>query len=455
MSGGDYWPFVLPLPSRLGERVGFLSALFSSPVVTEILTMFGSRAEVCQSEAISALSHHSNKTVIGVLKRLVKVGVLEERSKIVRRGSRATKVKCYALTEIGRWYSLFLRDPDSLRWEELRRLVTELASLFLARILALWRGLGGNHRGLLQDVVGGLVRALAIDGERGERAAPVAVVVLGSMALDVYVGGPPKLFHGGSGANVAVCCASLGLPTAFVTRIPATVEALLLVTELRDRGVSLRGSLVDPEASLPICLVAEWSTEEPRIICNYDRGRPPVLTGVSDDLVALCREAKAIYLGEGVCRMYVELLNRLGGRGDRVLVFRPTLEGVEGYLEECLNLMPHGPIVLLNEGKLRRLEARGLNPPDLLRAGALAVVVTRGSSGATIYTGAGATHVAPPAPASVVDTVGAGDVFSAALMAALLRGADLLSAVKEAITAAARGVEVMGPRKCEALHRPQ
>jgi fructokinase len=51
-------------------------------------------------------------------------------------------------------------------------------------------------------------------------------------------------------------------------------------------------------------------------------------------------------------------------------------------------------------------------------AGVVAVIVTRGGEGALAWTAAGELRVAP-VPVAVVDTVGAGDTFQAALLAAL------------------------------------
>ena len=53
------------------------------------------------------------------------------------------------------------------------------------------------------------------------------------------------------------------------------------------------------------------------------------------------------------------------------------------------------------------------------------MIVTRGSQGATVYTGAGAIDVGAPAVA-VVDSVGAGDAFIGAVLVSLwiLLGAD-------------------------------
>jgi sugar/nucleoside kinase (ribokinase family) len=68
--------------------------------------------------------------------------------------------------------------------------------------------------------------------------------------------------------------------------------------------------------------------------------------------------------------------------------------------------------------------------------GAGAVVATDGSRGSHIYTSDGHRHV-PAFEVPVVSTLGAGDVFHGALLASLVRGAELVEAAREASAAAA------------------
>lgn len=96
-----------------------------------------------------------------------------------------------------------------------------------------------------------------------------------------------------------------------------------------------------------------------------------------------------------------------------------------------------------------------------LARGVRMVVVTRGGAGASAWTAAGAIHV-PPVPTPVVDTVGAGDTFQAALLATLAEGQRLspagLSALSqpaaaELLTFAARAAAVTCSRRGADLPR--
>jgi ribokinase len=116
-----------------------------------------------------------------------------------------------------------------------------------------------------------------------------------------------------------------------------------------------------------------------------------------------------------------------------------------------------GVILTPNEGELRRLPPAGDDgtaEPDedaavacLLGAGARAVIVTRGSRGATLFR-SGREPASFPAPrVEVVDTVGAGDAFNGALATALAAGLPLDTAVTAAVQAGAAACTGQGARQ--------
>jgi ribokinase len=106
-------------------------------------------------------------------------------------------------------------------------------------------------------------------------------------------------------------------------------------------------------------------------------------------------------------------------------------------------LLAVAPILTPNEP-----EARALGGADALaeRTGA-PVVVTRGALGAVVVAPGGGVPVTVAAPVvDVVDTTGAGDVFSGVLAAALAARRALPDAVAEAVAAASQSVAVAGAR---------
>lgn len=72
-------------------------------------------------------------------------------------------------------------------------------------------------------------------------------------------------------------------------------------------------------------------------------------------------------------------------------------------------------------------------------------IITLGGEGAVVFDGKAATHVAPY-KADVIDTLGAGDVFSGAFLHAILQGLDYTQAADIANFAASKVVAKFGPR---------
>lgn len=440
-----YWPFVLLAPSDTNKRVYFLQTLFSSPIVVEVLTLFNDRNELCQKEVVSILKHHSNKTVISILRKLVGLGLLIELSKLVHSGNRVVKKKCYKLTEVGKWYNIFLRNIEVLDRDTLIRILNELLSIFIGKLATLKEKLNISYTEFMNIFTQQLMYSLV---RRGSPVAP-KVTVFGSMALDIYIDKDLKIFSGGSGANVAVNCARLGLPTAFVTRIPGDALGLKLALELVDEGIDISYSQLDPKARTTVCIVRKWYTENPDIICDYDENIPPVVTELSNDVLSLCNNVKAIYLGEGVCRIFRELLEGIS-KEDKIVIYRPSIWSLENYFEECRDVLRHSQILILNEIKCEILRRKGVNiPTDLFKLDVKNIIITKGSKGVVIYTPYETISIPAQIQKNIdlADNVGAGDLFAATLIYHLLQGLDLVEATKESVIKVSQNISVLGPRK--------
>lgn len=111
-------------------------------------------------------------------------------------------------------------------------------------------------------------------------------------------------------------------------------------------------------------------------------------------------------------------------------------------------LLP-GLVLTPNEGEIRRMVPAADEQAavaTLLEAGARAVVITRGSRGATLLrAGTAPVHRAAPR-VEVVDTVGAGDAFNGALAAAVADGLSLDDGLARAVAAGAAACTGEGAR---------
>jgi hypothetical protein len=109
----DLHPYVVFLPSDQKARV--LSAIFGSKAAVNILRFSleqGISSKIYQKDLLMKLDY-SNKTVIGNLKSLTKLGVLTEDMEKAHKNKRITWVKAYQLSDAGRWFALLIaRESD-------------------------------------------------------------------------------------------------------------------------------------------------------------------------------------------------------------------------------------------------------------------------------------------------------------------------------------------------------
>jgi sugar/nucleoside kinase (ribokinase family) len=104
-------------------------------------------------------------------------------------------------------------------------------------------------------------------------------------------------------------------------------------------------------------------------------------------------------------------------------------------------------ILFCNEDEAKLFtESDGLEEAtERLKSYAKTFAITLGSRGALIYNGADLSHVLPY-KTNVVDTVGAGDVFSGVFLYGITHGLDYIHAADLANFAAAKVVAKFGPR---------
>ncbi len=272
---------------------------------------------------------------------------------------------------------------------------------------------------------------------------------------------------GGGPANIAVGLARLGVPTTFAGRFSRQGFGPWLRSYLVANGLDLALSVdADEDATLALVTLdgqgrasytfygpgtADWQwgpTELPDLTAtaSADRGICAVHTGS----IALTLEP-----GAGVLAKWLAGLRR----GNRVLVsfdpnMRPSLVGdLSEYRERLPGVISSSHIVKASDEDVEVLYP-GATAPEIadrwLSAGVSLVLITEGALGATAFHQNGARAHASPPPIEVVDTIGAGDSFSAGLLAyfakngflelaalATLSEAHLHDAIVQAVSASA------------------
>lgn len=251
---------------------------------------------------------------------------------------------------------------------------------------------------------------------------PVAVV--GEALVDIVVPteGEPTSAVGGSPLNVAVDLARLGVPALLITRVGDDEHGRWVADHVRESGAELSESSV----------VAGTATSTATAHLDEDRTARYEFDLVWDlDRHAL-PEARALHVGSlGATllpgRHAVEDLVRQAEETELFVSYDPNVRPAfvtdrEATWRDVREIASHCRLVKISDEDIAVL--RPGEPVDdvareLLDGGTTElVVVTLGGDGATAYAPDFTVH--EPAPATgLVDTVGAGDSFMAALLAIL------------------------------------
>lgn len=257
------------------------------------------------------------------------------------------------------------------------------------------------------------------------------VVVVGEALVDIVVSPEGSVGHpGGSPANVAYGLGRLGVKTALLTSIGDDHHAAAIEEHLRSAGVVLLPGSQRPgrTATATATLTSDGSAHyEFDISWELPRAAPATLPKV------LHTGSIGAFLAPGAA-VVRELLEQSHQRC--VVTFdpniRPALLGSHREAQAIFeDLVPFTEVVKLSdEDALWLYPGVPLEdvPQRILECGAGLVVITRGSEGSLLATET--TRVIVPAiSSSVVDTIGAGDSYMAALIHGLLhRGAEGLTA---------------------------
>ncbi|MEX0853188.1 MAG: carbohydrate kinase [Bauldia sp.] len=233
-------------------------------------------------------------------------------------------------------------------------------------------------------------------------------------------------YAGGSPFNVAVALARLGAEAGFFGGLSTDFFGAMLGRALADSGVNTEFADVSDRPSTLAFVSLEDGDARYAFFDHGSAGR--MLT--ETDLPALPRTVAALHFGsfslaEEPCGSALEALMRREQR-DRVISLdpnvRPTLiKNRDGYLARLDRLAAMSDIVRLSQDDLAWL-APGSTFATIARrwlaSGCKVVVLTKGAAGAEALSTAGPVSV-PGLAIAVVDTIGAGDSFTAGVLARL------------------------------------
>ena len=296
----------------------------------------------------------------------------------------------------------------------------------------------------------------------------MTVTVIGEAIIDLIPAGPPRTFQavpGGGPYNVAIGLARLGRQAALMARLADTAFGHILRDHAQAEGIDLRAA---PSAAEPATLSVVSLDAQAR--ASYDF----YLNGTADwqwtaqetgaapaDTTVLHFGSIASWTPPGDARIG-ELAAAMRGRGDVLVSYDPNVR--PGLLADP----GHGRQVTERAIGLAHLTKGssddiawlypGLAPADVARRwlelGATVVVITSSADGAYAYTAQGWSVHRPALDVAVVDTVGAGDSFTAGLIGSLLsRGrhtpAELASCPRDELAGALDDAILVASINCE------
>lgn len=295
---------------------------------------------------------------------------------------------------------------------------------------------------------------------------PVDVLTFGEAMASLRARGPLRLGSGldvsiaGSESNVAIALARLGHAAAWVGRVGADSFGQLVLRTLRAEGVDVSAARVDPEAPTGLIIFEPAIAGLTRV--EYRRtGSAGSRLEPADLDASLARGARVLHvtgitaaLSRSAAHCVAEAVGAAKAAGMTVCLdvnHRARLWSAAQARRTLTPLLTDVDIVIASPDELALIADEGgdeggsteSNAEAVLGNGPSRVVVKDGVRGAWSR-GRGQVVHAPARKVTAIDTVGAGDAFSAGYISALLDGEDEPGRLHRAVTVAAFAVSGRG-----------
>jgi adenosine kinase len=263
----------------------------------------------------------------------------------------------------------------------------------------------------------------------------------------------PRVVSGGSAANTIVGIASFGVSGAYIGKVKADDLGRAFIADLRSTGVAFDTPPAGDGPATGRSFI--YVTPDGERTMNTFLGASSHLAPADVD-EALVRAASIVYL-EGYMwdrpaakSAFLKAGEIARAAGRRVALTLSDSFCVDRFRGEFIDLMRRGLVDTLfaNTDEILSLYQTPTLEEALAavrREGVLAAV-TRSEKGSVVVDGRNTFEVAAFPVAGVVDTTGAGDLFSAGFLAGLARGVDLKACARLGALAAAEIIQHLGAR---------
>lgn len=256
-------------------------------------------------------------------------------------------------------------------------------------------------------------------------------------------------YHIGGGAtNTAISFARQGFSPSICAMVGQDHAGVLVAQKLQEAGVDTSALLTHDTAPTGTSVIMRTPNGESAITAY--RGANSLLCAKVLPLpfITAHRFLYITSLSSGAAQLLPTLV-QAARQNSQLIACNPgasqlTTESIPALLEA----LPHIDILLLNMAEAIKC-ARSLKltieqlPAFLLNAGPNIVCLTDGPNGVYAHT-ADARHHAPTLATNIVDTVGAGDAFGSGFVGALLRDADIQTAIAAGLRNSASVIAQVG-----------
>ena len=285
------------------------------------------------------------------------------------------------------------------------------------------------------------------------------ILVIGSTNTDMVIetstlpsagqtvlGGIFRMTPGGKGANQAMAAARAGADVVFLSAVGDDALGQESRERLAAAGIETRYIVTKADEQSGVALIMLDEQGENLIaVAPGANGRLEIADLVRAAPAFL--ETRLLIMQLEIPVGTVEWAAAYAQKLGCPVMLNPAPMPADGLSDKLLSCVD---ILTPNEGELRILAPDAATLPDaaasVLARGPKLLVVTQGRQGATVFSTEEPFHL-PAFPVQAIDTVGAGDCFSAALGVAWAEGQSLPLAMRFAAAAAALSTTVAGAQQ--------
>lgn len=281
------------------------------------------------------------------------------------------------------------------------------------------------------------------------------VVVMGRVSADLY---PAQIqvplaeqrnfirYLGGFAGNICTGLSRLGVRSAIVSRVGDDGHGEFVRTFLQKEGVDVAWLGTDHSLNTPVVFCEIWPPDRFPLLFYRNPTCPDwELSPDEIDLTAIAGAPVLLVSGTGMARERSRAVQTLALERHQKLAildldYRPSFwSGPAAYQQAVQAVLRFTDVCVGNEDEVRA--ATGLSDPrDAIRAlrqsGPQTLILKRGGAGAVLFDRERVLEV-PPVEMAVVNGLGAGDAFLAAVTQGMLRGMGPEAAVRRGAWAGA------------------